>query len=47
MNSINKTKNGQYLVTIPVELVHAIGIRDKETIVWKVKNIKEIIMLRK
>jgi len=46
MSSIVRTKNGQYLVTIPSALANALVIEPGDKVAWKIINNKTIEMMR-
>jgi antitoxin component of MazEF toxin-antitoxin module len=45
MSIIVKTKGGQYLVTVPIELVRALGINHGEKVAWKIISNKRVEMI--
>ena len=46
MSSIVETKNGQFLVTIPVEVARALNIEHGEKVAWKIITGKRVEMVR-
>lgn len=44
MSVIVKTKGGQYLVTVPSKLAHALNIATGQEVAWRIKSEKKIEM---